>query len=233
MKATATMAAEDDPYARPPIGLPARQYRTWNQTHRCMIEGCTRPRDKQGPRCLSHRRTFTTYGSDTKKHVDPDEVSKVRQRVLLVLRHPANAGSPAINMAQERLRQMLARAARSDDSALEYVRRMARDGADPFDIIAVTATVCATLYRIDRQGYEDKEYLSAQITYRLLKLTKRKYAGFGEERTWKRTRGCAGAVLAEIGEFIASILAVLEKRRRKATRRRKQPSTTNEGEKFQ
>lgn len=206
--------SDHDPFSSPRNGLPPREYWAFNKTLQCSAPGCASKRDSVGSYCRKHYRRLCSFGHLTKRHINSNEIWKAKQRARKLLDASIEARHPTVLAGLEGIRRLLAPSSRIHREAKhDYLARIAAT-ADPREVIAETVAVCACLYRFDPQGYEDGDYLATQIAHRLRKLGPRRYANATGQKTMRRSKAMAGAVLEVIGPLVSLMVSTLERDRR-------------------
>lgn len=222
------MEEDLDPFEpRQRKSLPPREFLAYNATLRCEAPGCQEKRNGPSRHCRRHYRRLCAFGHLSKRHINSNEIWKAKQRARKLLDASLEAGHPTALAGIEGIRRLLAPgSAAHRDAKHEFLQRIAAT-ADPRDVITETVAVCACLVRFDPDGYHDPDYLATQITHRLRKLGPRRYAYASGEKSLKRSKAMAGAVLDVCGPLVTLMVATTERNRK--LRRRKRTTTNPKG----
>jgi len=209
-------------------GLPPRAYWAYNKTLNCSAPGCASKRESVSSFCRKHYRRFAAFGHQTKRHVDSGAIWKAKVRVRRLLEASIEARHPTVLAGTEGIRRLLAPGSFIHrEEKHEFLARIAAT-ADPRDVVIETVAVCLCLHRFDPDGYTDPDYLATQITHRLRKLGPPRYANATGQKSLRRSKACAGAVLDVIGPLVSLMVSTLERDRRLRQARR-QPKQLQKG----
>ncbi|MCO5108431.1 MAG: hypothetical protein M9907_15330 [Burkholderiaceae bacterium] len=206
-----------DPYTHespPSGGLPQRQYIAGNEALKCSVTGCASTRYRTSPFCRSHYSAWSRYGGIGRRHLPAEPIRRIQKEVMDLLQDPMQVHHPGLQVAVQGLQRLFRSKAVHEDPKLDLLRRLANAGADPLDVIAITAAVYCHLWRTDPEAYEDGDYTAAQVGRLLGKLAPLKHRGGGELRSLRRSRAMVGAILERIGPLVSLIITTLERDRR-------------------
>ncbi len=223
MNPVLSMIHDQDPFEpRQRRSLPPREFRAYNATLKCDALGCNERRDSPTRHCRKHYRRLCAFGHLTKRHIDSGAIWKAKQRARKLLDRSIEARHPTVLAGLEGIRRLLAPGSFIHrEEKHEFLRRISAV-ADPRDVIVETVAVCMCLHRFDPDGYADPDYLTTQITHRLRKLGPPRYANATGQKSLRRSKAMAGAVLDVIGPLVSLMVSTLE-RDRKLRQARRQP----------